>query len=153
MSAPTGVPGYTGGPVQPDAVTHPDRLEVENHSLGELIGRLSGDFSKLVRQEIALAKTEAKEEATAAGKGVGLLGGAGVAGNIALIFLSLTVMFVLDTFLPIAWAALIVTVIWVIAAAVLAQAGRTKLKQVGTPLDETTETLKEDAQWARSLKS
>lgn len=168
MSAPAGVPGYTGGqgyeapgPMQTDAVTaaptatatHADRLEIEHRSLGDLVGQLSSDLSRLVRQEITLAKTEAKEEATAAGKGIGLLGGAGVAGDIALIFVSLTVMFALDAVMPIAWAALIVTVVWAVAAAVLAQAGRKQLRQVPPPLDETTQTLKEDAQWARSLKS
>lgn len=161
MSAPAGVPGYTG-PTGSDAVTTaaPDRLDVvERHpdvadrSLGELVGQLSGDLSRLVRQEMALAKTEAKEEATAAGKGIGLLGGAGVAGDIALIFVSLALMFGLGALMPLGWAALIVGVLWAGVAAFLALRGKAQLKQLSSPLPETTETLKEDAQWARSLNS
>lgn len=125
------------------------REDIEGRSLGDLVGRLSGDFTRLVRLEIALAKSEAKEEATRAGKGVGMLGGAGLAGNLALVFVSLTVMFALGNVMDLEWAALIVTAIWVLVAGVLAALGRTALKTV-EPLPETTQTLKEDAQWAKT---
>jgi len=153
MSAPAaGVPGYTSSVVESDGAT-PDRLEIEHRSLGDLVGQLSGDLSRLIRQEIALAKPEAKEEATQAGKGLGMLTGAGVAADIAVIFASLALMFALDAMMPMGWAALIVTVLWAVAAAVLAQAGRTRLRQLPPPMDDTTQTLKEDARWARSLNS
>lgn len=127
------------------------RADIEGRSLGELVGRLSNDFSKLMRLEIALAKSEAKEEASRAGKGVGLLGGAGVAGNLALVFISLTVMFALGNIMDLEWAALIVTVIWAIVAAVMAVAGRKALRAV-QPLPETTQSLKEDAQWVKTQR-
>jgi uncharacterized membrane protein YqjE len=127
------------------------RSDIEGRSLGELVGRLSQDFTRLVRLEIALAKTEAKEEAARAGKGVGMLGGAGVAGNLALVFVSLTVMFALAEAMDLVWAALIVTVVWVVVAAVLASMGRKSLKSV-QPLPKTTQTLKEDAQWAKTQR-
>lgn len=127
------------------------RNEIEGRSLGELLGRLSSDFTRLVRLEIALAKTEAKEEAARAGKGVGLLGGAGVAGNLALVFISLTVMFALGNVMDLEWAALIVTVVWAVVAAVLAAVGRKALRSV-EPLPETTQSLKEDAQWAKTQR-
>jgi uncharacterized membrane protein YqjE len=128
------------------------RSDIEGRSLGELVGRLSSDFTRLVRLEIALAKTEAKEEAARAGKGVGMLGGAGLAGNLALVFVSLTVMFALAEAMELVWAALIVTVVWAVVAAVLASVGRKALKSV-EPLPKTTQTLKEDAQWAKSQRS
>ena len=49
------------------------------------MGDLSHDLTTLVKQELELARTELKEEAAKAGKGAGMLGGAGVAGLLALI--------------------------------------------------------------------
>jgi uncharacterized membrane protein YqjE len=138
-----------GTDVRGDAQERALREDIEGRSLGDLVGRLSGDFSRLVRLEIALAKGEAKDEAARAGKGAGLLGGAGVAANLALVFVSLTVMFALANVMDYAWAALIVTVVWAVVAAVLASVGRKALKSIQPP-PETTETLKEDAQWVKT---
>ncbi len=121
--------------------------------MGDLLGELAGDLTKLMRQELELAKLEMKEEATKAGKAAGMLAGAGVAGHMALVFISLTVMWALGNVMNLAWAALIVTVLWAIAAAVLGSAGRKKLKQVNPKPEQTIDTLKEDAQWARTLNN
>jgi hypothetical protein len=102
-----------------------------------------------MRGELALAKAEAKEEATRAGRGAGLLGGAGVSANLMLTFASLALMFGLGNWMALGWAALIVAVLWAIVAAVLASSGRKALKTVNPSLPQTTETLKEDAQWAK----
>jgi uncharacterized membrane protein YqjE len=126
-----------------------DRLDVESQSLGEIVGRLTSDFSQLMRAEIALAKAEAKEEVRDAGKGVGMLAGAGYSGHLLVLFLSLALMFLLDVWLPIGWAALIVGVLWGIVAAVLYSSGRKNLQRATPPMTETVETLKEDAQWVK----
>lgn len=118
-------------------------------SLGEIVGEITTDLSTLVRQELALAKAELKEEATKAGAGVGMLGGAGLAGYFLLLFLSVALMAALDALMPLGWAALIVAVLWGIVAAVLASRGRAKLKTVNPVPEQTMETLKEDAQWAK----
>lgn len=131
----------------------PARPDVEGRSVGELIGELSGDLSKLMRQELELAKLEMKEEATKAGKAAGMLAGAGVAGHLALVFISLTIMWALGNVMDLTWAALIVTVIWAVVAAVLAASGRKKLKQVNMKPEQTIDTLKEDAEWARTRNS
>lgn len=125
----------------------------EDRSLGELLGDIATNLTSLVKDELQLAKTEAKAEAKKAGKGAGLLGGAGVTGHLALVFLSLTVMFLLDTWMHTAWAALIVTAIWAIVAAVLASKGRKELKQMNPPLETTQQTIKEDVQWAKAQKN
>ena len=80
---------------------------------------MTGDLSKLMRQEVALAKVELKEEAAKAGKASGLLGGAGAVGYLVLVFLSLALMFALDAAMPIGWAALITAVILGIVAGIL----------------------------------
>jgi len=116
--------------------------KADNASLGELLGDVTRDLSTLMRQEVELAKAEAKQSATKAGKGAGMLGGAGVAGHFVLVFLSLALMFALGALMPLGWAAVIVAVIWGIIAAVLASMGRKELKQIkGMP--QTGETLSE----------
>jgi Flp pilus assembly protein TadB len=147
-----------------------DTGEAPSRSVGEIVGDIASDLSKLMRQEIALAKTELKEEAnkaktelkqeaTKAGKGAGMLGGAALAGYFATFFVSLALMFALAYVIGLAWSSLVVAVLWAIGAAVLAAVGRKKLKQVdaqrvkqaATPeLDLTTQTLKEDAQWVKT---
>lgn len=122
-------------------------------SLGEIVGDVASDLSTLIKQEMDLAKVEMKEEVTKAGKGAGLLGGAGLAGHFVLLFLSLTVVFALDVGLPLWASALIVTALWGIAAAVLAVTGRAALKRSNPQLPQTQQTLKEDAAWARAQKS
>jgi len=116
--------------------------KADNASLGELLGDVTRDLSTLMRQEVELAKAELKQSATKAGKGSGMLGGAGVAGHFVLVFLSLALMFALDALMPLGWAAVIVAVIWGIIAAVLASMGRKELKQI-KGLPQTGETLSE----------
>ena len=118
-------------------------------SLGEIVGDISRDLSALVRQEIDLAKTEAKQELTKAGKGAGMFGGAGVAGLLTLIFLSLALAYLLDNWMPAELAALIVGLLWAVVAAVLAARGRKDLKRANPQLPTTQQTLKEDVQWVK----
>jgi uncharacterized membrane protein YqjE len=126
--------------------------DVEGRSVGDLVGEIANDLSRLVRQEIDLAKTEAKEEVTKLGKGAGMFGAAGIAGHLLLLFLSVALMLVLGRAMPLDLAALIVAVIWAIAAAVLASMGRRQIKSFQPKLEQTTQTLKEDVQWAKTLK-
>jgi hypothetical protein len=121
-------------------------------SLGELVGEIGEDLSRLVRQELLLAKAEIREEATKAGKAAGLLGGAGFAGYMVAVLVTLAVMFGLGNVMDLGWAALIVAVIWAVAGAVLYVTGRARLREVSPKPERTVETLKEDARWARDLR-
>lgn len=125
----------------------------DTRSLGEIVSDVTQDLTTLLRQEIDLAKTELKEEATKAGKGAGMLGGAGLAGYFTVLFLSTSLMFVLDEFLELWTAALIITVLWAVATAVLAVFGKNKLKASRPELPQTQQTLKEDVQWAKAQKN
>jgi len=132
-----------------DPATQPKRPDA---SLGELFGEMTSELSTLFRKEVELAKTEAREEISQAGKGAGMLGGAGLAGWFALMFLSFALAWLLDQALNTALSFLIVAVLWAVVAAVLASNGRKKLKRVKT-LPETKQTLKEDVEWARAQRS
>ena len=131
----------------------PGPPDVEGRSVGELLGEVTEDLSKLMRQEVALAKVELKEEATKAGKAGGLLGGAGAVGYLVLVFLSLALMFALDEVMPMGWAALLTAAILGVIAAILFVVGRNKFKQVNPKPEQTVETLKEDVQWAKNRNS
>ena len=116
--------------------------KAETSSLGDLLGDVTRDMSTLMRQELELAKVELKQSATRAGKGSGMLAGAGVAGNYVLLFLSLALWWALGTVMGLGWSAVVVAVIWGIVAAVLASIGRKELKAIkGMP--QTAETLQE----------
>ncbi|MGW6915611.1 phage holin family protein [Kitasatospora sp. NPDC054939] len=121
----------------------------QDTSVGELIAEITNDLGQLVREEIDLAKVELKDEAAKAGKAGGMLAGAGYAGHLVLVFISLTAMFALGHAIDLAWAALIVTALWATAAACLYTAGRKRLRNVNLKPEQTIATLKEDAQWAR----
>lgn len=125
----------------------------DTRSLGEIFSDVTTDLTTLVKQELDLARTELKEEAAKAGKGAGLLGGAGVSGLLLLISLTLALGFLLDNWMPTELAFLITTVLWAVIAAVLAMKGRTALKKSNPQLPQTQQTLKEDAAWARAQKS
>lgn len=135
---------------------HPDPHPSEDQgtrSIGEIVADISSDMTTLFRQELDLAKSEMKQEVTKLGKGAGMFGGAGVAGLLTLIFLSLTLMYLLDNFLPsLELSALIVALLWGIAAAVMASRGRKEFKEANPQLPITQQTLKEDAQWAKTQK-
>ncbi|QHC65274.1 phage holin family protein [Rathayibacter oskolensis] len=110
-------------------------------SLGDLLGEVSRDLSTLIRQEMALAKAELKESAGKAGKGAGLLGGAGYAAIMAVLFLSIALWWALGTLIGNGWSGVVVAVIWGIVAAILYSVGRKSLKTIdGAP--ETVDSLK-----------
>jgi hypothetical protein len=116
--------------------------KAETSSLGELLGDVTRDMSTLMRQEVELAKVELKQSATRAGKGGGMLAGAGVAGHFVLIFLSVALWWALGGLMGHGWSAVVVAILWGIIAAVLASKGRKELKAI-KGLPRTAETLQE----------
>jgi uncharacterized membrane protein YqjE len=125
----------------------------ETRSLGQIVGDITSDMSTLVRQEIDLAKSEMKQEVSKLGRGAGMLGAAGLAGYLTLFFLSFALTYLLDNWMPLELGALIVALLWGIAAAVLALRGRKEIKQANPQLPVTQQTIKEDVQWAKTQKS
>lgn len=120
-----------------------------NSSLGELFSSLARDMSTLVRQEVALAKTELTQNAARAGKGIasiavgGVLAFFGTGALIAalILFLSRT----MDSWL----AALLVGFVLCAIGGVLAMRAVATMKKGGLAPRETVETLKEDTQWMK----
>jgi hypothetical protein len=140
--------GYAGAPPGPTAASPgaipPPRTQQEdpgNASVGELLGQVSRDLSTLIRQELALAQAEIRQEATKTGKAAGALSAAGAAAFLTALFLSVALWAALSNVMDAGWAGLIVAVLWAIIAAVLFAMGRTKLREVRPRPDRTVDTL------------
>jgi uncharacterized membrane protein YqjE len=126
------------------------REELHEESFGELLSGLASDMSTLIKQEVELAKVEVSAKAKKAGKGVGLLVGAGVAGLLVLMTLTALLVVALDAALELWLAILLVLLLWAVVAGVLAVAGRSALRQAAPPVPEqTVDTVKEDVRWAK----
>jgi len=128
-----------------------DRQATKDASLTELTKQLSEQTSRLVHQEIELAKAELAVKGKRAGIGAGMFGGAGVFGFYAVGALVATAILALSQAVTAWLAALIVTVVLAAIAGVLALQGKTKVQQATPPVPEqATESVKEDVQWAKT---
>jgi len=119
------------------------QADVSQQSVGELIGEVSRDLSTLMRQELELAKAELKTEVSKTGKAAGMLGGAGFAGYMVMLFLSFALWWGLENVMDAGWAAVIVAVIWAVIGAVLYVAGRKRMRTVNPKPERTVETVQE----------
>jgi hypothetical protein len=129
------------------------RDDLHEASLGEVAKQLTQDMSTLVRQEVALAKAELTQKGKELGKGGALVGGAAVAGWMALLALTLCLVFLLALVIPTWVAALIVALVWGAVAAVLGMRGRDLIRTGAPPIPEQTiESVKEDVQWLKNRK-
>ena len=129
----------------------PDQGDLRERPLGELLKQLSEQTTRLVRQELELAKAELTQKGKQAGAGAGLFGAAGAIGFLALGALTTCFILALNAVMPAWLAALLVVVVYGVVAAVLAMRGRAKVKQATPPVPEQTiETVKEDVEWAKT---
>ena len=122
------------------------RYRQEDRSLGEIASDLLDNASTLIRQEVELAKAEAKDAAGKAGKGIGMLVGAAIAAFLALIALTLMLWWAIAVLIggddpALGWSGLIVTVIWLVVAGVLAMVGKSELDKI-KGLPKTQDTVK-----------
>jgi uncharacterized membrane protein YqjE len=143
-------PGNGGAHAAGTAADTAGGADPRDRGIGELVKDLASQTSTLVRQEIKLAQAEVTQKGKLAGKGAGMLAGAAVTALLALGALTALLIIVLDSFMPLWLAALIVTLLWAAVAAALAMAGRKALQSATPPAPQTVETVKEDIQWAKT---
>ena len=119
--------------------------------VGELMSELSEQTTRLVHQELELAKLELAEKGKRAGIGAGMFGGAGIVGLYAVGALTACFILALATAVTGWLAALIVAAVYAGVAGGLAWSGKAKVQQAVPPLPEqATESVKEDVQWTRA---
>jgi hypothetical protein len=125
--------------------------DLRERPVGELLRELSNQTTMLVRQELELAKAEMAEKGKQAGLGVGMFGGAGLFGLLALGALTTCLIAALASGMDLWLAALIVTAVYAATAGVLALLGRRKTREATPPAPEQAiESTKEDVQWAKT---
>ncbi|MET8527287.1 phage holin family protein [Micromonospora sp. NPDC005172] len=112
-------------------------------SVGDLLGDVTRDMSTLVRKEVELAKAELREEVSQAGKAGGMFGGAGLAGFLAVLFVSYAAWWGLSNTMDQGWAALIVAIVWAAVAGGLFLNARAQLKRARAVLPRTKQTARE----------
>jgi uncharacterized membrane protein YqjE len=134
---------YPGGPDYSD--------DLRERSIGELLKQLSEETTRLVHQELELAKAELTQKGKQAGAGAGLFGAAGAIGLLAAAALTTCFILALDAVMPAWLAALLVAVVYGVIALVVVKQGQAKMKAAGPPVPEQTiETVKEDVAWAKT---
>lgn len=116
--------------------TTPRPVRDEHHSVGELVNKATEQLSRLLRQEVALAKEELAAKGRRAGRGGGLLGAAGAFAYAGLLAAAGTAIAALSLVLSLWAAALIVTAVLFVIAAVLGATGRAQLRKATPPTPE-----------------
>jgi Putative Actinobacterial Holin-X, holin superfamily III len=129
----------------------PDQADLRERPLGELLKQLSEQTSRLVHQELELAKAELQQKGKQAGMGAGLFGAAGALGLAALGALTACFILALNAIMPAWLAALLVAVVYGAVAFVLVKQGQARMRRATPPVPEQTiETVKEDVEWAKT---
>jgi hypothetical protein len=125
------------------------------NEIGDLIRQLRDELSLLLRQEVALAKTEMTEKATRVGRNVGYLAAGALLGLAGLVVLLFALSAGLEVLLFGAgmgatahWLApLLVGVLVIVVSLVLVTKAMATLKEESLIPEKTVQSLEEDKEW------
>ncbi|MGI5272677.1 phage holin family protein [Nonomuraea sp. CA-218870] len=104
----------------------------------KLVSDLSEQVSRLVRDELRLAKLEITRKGRRAGMGAGVVGVAGIVGLFGAAVLVTAIVLLLALVMPAWLAAAIVAVVLLVTAAVLGLAGKKQVQKATPPVPEQT---------------
>jgi uncharacterized membrane protein YqjE len=134
----------------PTAPPSDGRVDLRQRPAAELVRDLSTQVSKLVRQELELAKVELSAKGKEAGIGAGLLGGAGVLALYGVGAIVAAAILGLSTAVAGWLAAIIVAVVLLAVAGVLGLMGKSRAQRAVPPAPEqTVASVKEDVRFTR----
>jgi uncharacterized membrane protein YqjE len=128
-------------------------IDEPDKSLGQLVGDLTSEFSTLVSAHLDLAKAELREDAKQAGRASAMLAAGAVGGLLAIAMLSAALGWALAEIMAPGWAFLIVGLLWAVVAGALVLAGKKRVAQMDSALDDTMHEIKEDQRWLRTQTS
>ena len=133
------------------ATTGDGRAPAAEPQLGDLFRQLAQDSATLVRQEVALAKAELRENVKSVARDAAKIAvGAVVAAVGALVLVAFLVLLLGDAVGKYWAGALIVGVLMVAIGGFLAMGAMKRLKHDTITPEQTLQTLKEDKQWLQS---
>lgn len=125
--------------------------DLRQQSLGELVKQLTEQTTRLVRNEVRLARAEMTEKAQAYGRAGAMLAAAAGVGLLTGVALTMFLIYLLRLALQLWAAALLVTVLYGVVALALFMTGKRKLDEAKSPVPEqTVESVKEDVQWLKT---
>lgn len=119
----------------------------DQRSLGDLFADLSQKASLLARQEVQLAKLEMKQKATEASGEIATIIVGGFLANAALLAFTAALTIGLGQFMALWLAAVIVSVLFALVAALLIWKGIAALRAMNPVPEQTIMTLREDKEW------
>jgi hypothetical protein len=121
----------------------------DDRSLGELFSELTRQTSTLIRQEVALAKTEMTDKASKVGRDVGSLAVGGAIAYAGFLAIVAAAIILLAELIPWWLSAFVIGLLVALVGYLLIQRGLTALKQENLKPERTIETLRDDAEWAK----
>ena len=152
-------PSEDGTHTNPDAYTGSGAPEARNRSFSALIKELRDESLTLLRQEVALAKTEMSEKASSASRNAAsiALGGAVTAAGLLflligagfLIYLGLVELGLSHTMAGVLMPFIVGLVVTLIGYAMIRK-GVNALQKLSPVPEKTAESLKEDKQWLQN---
>lgn len=126
------------------------QASARERSTGELVKLVAEQVAVLVRDELKLAQLELAGKGKRAGTGIGMLGGGGLIALYGVACLIACVIIAISHAMTAWLAALIVGAALLAAAAVVALAGRARLRQAAPPIpEEAVDGIKADVQEVR----
>ena len=127
-----------------------DQAAAREQSTGELVKQVTEQVSLLVRDELKLAQLEMTRKGKEAGKGAGMLGGAGLVALYGVACLIACAIIALSHVLQPWLAALIIGAALLALAAVVSAVGRSHLRKATPPTPtEAVESVKTDVEEVR----
>jgi len=120
-------------------------------SLGELFRQLTQDSTTLIRQEIALAKAELRENMGGVARSAAMIAVGGAVALVGVLVLTAFLVILLGDLMGNYWlAALIVGLLFAVSGGVLVSTHLKRLRETNLRPDQTIETLQEDKRWIQS---
>lgn len=130
----------TDGPRPPGTRTEP--------SISDLVRQLAQDSTTLIRQEVALAKSEMRDNVRTAARDMSMIAVGGAIAAVGMLVLTAFLVLLLGSLLQNYWlAALIVGLVFVIIGGVMAWSNLNSLRSAELKPEQTMDSLKEDKQW------
>lgn len=137
-------------PMEPTVYTTTEPVEP---SIGTLFTDLTEDMGKLVRQEIELARVETLQKVNQATRSVILMAAGGFVAYAGFITLLAAAAIGLGQIMPYWLSTLIIGVVVLIVGAILIGSGRSAISNMTVVPENSVESIKEDARWAKEQVS
>ncbi len=136
----------------PDAPLHTESIDPrapENRSLGELFSELSADMSELLQKEVALAESEMMAKVSKIAGGATMAASGGMLAYAGVILLLIATSFFLTQWMAFWIASGLVAIVTLVVGLIVLQVGRGRMKEVSLAPEQTIDSLKADAKWAK----